>query len=125
MLKLAKLQHQSYMEDTWDKRIPLECSTPKMVSCIGRQIQNEIRRNSISLATGYKRKSSPQSDEKSSQKMKFSSSSNIPNVIRKEKEQDKSEDQLEDNPDERTNQDDSTIQRSDHDPANGMAMETV
>ena len=67
------------MEDTWFERIPLECSNPKMLSCIGREIQKEIRRNSISLATGLKRKGSPMNMDEKTQKKKFNSSNDIPN----------------------------------------------
>ena len=85
VLEIAKQQQRSFMEDSWDARIPLECSTPKMLSCIGREIQQEIRRNSISLATGIKRKSSPQAEQGTMRKQKFNSSGNLTSEINMEK----------------------------------------
>ena len=61
------------MEDTWNNRIPIECSTPKMKSQIGKEIEREMRRNSVSLATGLKRKSSPMESMKVT-KQKYDSS---------------------------------------------------
>ena len=72
------------MEDTWCERIPLECSTPMMLSCIGREIQKEIRRNSISLATGQKRKGSPMNVDEKNQKKKYNSSNDIPDYVNDE-----------------------------------------
>ena len=90
VLRIAKIQHQSYMEDTWEERIPLECSTPKMLSCIGKQIEQEIRRNSISLASGFKRKCSPLGNERINQRKKYNSSKNIPDdLLNMSKEQNK------------------------------------
>ena len=77
MLKIAKSLQQSFMEDTWDERIPIECSTPKMRSCIGKEIEKEQRRNSISLATGFKRKLSPQGAQEANQRVKYNSIGNL------------------------------------------------
>ena len=52
-----------------------------MFSCIGREIEKEIRRNSISLASGYKRKFSPPGSDRTNQRIKYNSSGNIPIVI--------------------------------------------
>ena len=54
-LGLVRLDEETAMEETWGGKIPVVCSTPKMTSIIGREIQEEYRRNSL----GKKRKFSP------------------------------------------------------------------
>ena len=71
------------MEETWEDRIPIECSTPKMLSYFGRQVENEIRRKSISLASGFKRKFSPQGDEDKLSRRRCGSSNDILQDIQK------------------------------------------
>ena len=77
VLRLAKLQQQTYMEDTVEDRIPIEFSTPKLLFFFGRQVENEIRRNSISLASSFKRKISPQGDKTSTRRVRYNSSNNL------------------------------------------------
>ena len=78
VLNLARLQHESLMEETWGGKIPIECSTPKMQSSIGIEIQNEIRRNSISISSGFKRKNSPEDPDAKNQRIKLNRSYSSP-----------------------------------------------
>ena len=55
-LALAGITDKTELEEGWNGRIPAVCSTPKMTSLIGREIQEEYRRNSLSK----KRKCSPE-----------------------------------------------------------------
>ena len=53
-----------------------------MLSYFGKQVENEFKRNSITLASGFKRKYSPQSDNDSPRRIRFNSGRSIPrNVI--------------------------------------------
>ena len=81
VIRLARMQHETYMEETWEERIPIECSTPKLLSFYGKQLETEFRRNSISLASSYKRKISPQGDRENLRRIKFNSSTNIPQDV--------------------------------------------
>ena len=56
------------MKETWNSRIPIECSTPKMRSQIGKEIEKEMRRNSISLASRLKRKNTPKESERATKR---------------------------------------------------------
>ena len=84
ILKSVKEQHLTFMEETWDERIPLECSTPKMSSCIGQEMEKEFRRNSISMAKGFKRKGFPLNGDKTTQKIRHNSGNDLFNFVRKE-----------------------------------------
>ena len=65
-LGLAGITDETELEEIWNGKIPAVCSTPKMTSLIGREIQEEYRRNSLSK----KRKSSPELDQDKHQKAK-------------------------------------------------------
>ena len=62
---LATMTDETELDETWNGKIPAICSTPKMTSLIGREIQEEYRRNSLSK----KRKSSPEMDKDKNQKL--------------------------------------------------------
>ena len=65
-LGLARLTDKTDMEETWDGKINMVCSTPKMTSMIGKEIQEEYRRNSLSK----KRKFSQEMIKGKNQKVK-------------------------------------------------------
>ena len=65
-LALAGITDKTELEEGWNGRIPAVCSTPKMTSLIGREIQEEYRRNSLSK----KRKFSPEENKDKNQKTK-------------------------------------------------------
>ena len=65
-LTLAGATDETNLDEGWDGKIPAVCSTPKMTSLIGREIQEEYRRNSLSK----KRKCSPEENKEKNQKTK-------------------------------------------------------
>ena len=77
ILKVANEQHRTFMEETWNERIPVECSTPKMLSWIWKEIEMEFRRNSISMAKGFKQKGSPLSNDEKNRRTRHSSISDL------------------------------------------------
>ena len=63
-LTLAGATDETNLDEGWGGKIPAVCSTPKMTSIIGREIQEEYRRNSLSK----KRKCSPEENKEKTEK---------------------------------------------------------